>query len=68
MREQSWLLDQIKELENLANKMGQEGVVLGLKHALAVCAEESNKKIENEQTDQALFILNSLKKNGHLTN
>lgn len=46
MQKQSWLLGQIKEIEKLAEETGQESLILGLKHALFVCAQEADATIE----------------------
>ena len=56
MQEQGWLLDQIKEIEKLAEEMGHEGVVLGLEHALIVCAEEADRQKDNVQHDRSVPI------------
>lgn len=60
MKRQSWLQAQIKEIETLAEEMGNYGVVLGLQHALIVCAEEAGAA-EEPHTPQSHLLSYSKK-------
>ncbi|WP_299508619.1 hypothetical protein [uncultured Roseobacter sp.] len=41
MKKGSWLLAQIKEIEMLAEEIGHDGVVHGLKNVLLICSQEA---------------------------
>ena len=67
MKEQDWFLDRLKELEKLAEEMGHEGVVLGLEHALLVCAEEAEQRTESRHLDPKSSTLTAFNANDTLS-
>ncbi|WP_425660509.1 hypothetical protein [Roseobacter sp. EG26] len=67
MQKQSWLLDQIKEIEKAAEETGQESLTLGLKHALIVCAQEADAITEDPAVRNSHSTLTSAK-SGTLAN
>lgn len=51
MDSKGWLLTQIEEVEILAKRMGHDGVSIGLRHALQICAEEAGLTEEKPRNE-----------------